>query len=272
MKTNSLTVSKIKLSLEEQVELGKRMTLFGDMEARETLILNCVPIVIEASKKFSYHENSSYDDLFQEGMMGVMEAIEKYDYTRNVKFSTFAYCRIIHNLALWTKKHLKTVSPGVNENVTDGLILDSTIETFQAVYQTYPTDSQLTKLLSMPSSEIAYLKKHHSNPVPSAFRMCSYEDLYAVPGSTADVSVIVEKMMCKEYNLKHLFNAIQTLDDLERDIILRRYLYNDERRKATLEEIANDHCIHASTVLRRERKALQKIMDYFTENNIQPEL
>ena len=273
MKTNSLIAPKIKLTLAEQVELGRRMTLFGDHQAREELILNCIPVVTAAAKGYSKHNRSSYDDLFQEGMMGVMEAIAKYDYTRNVKFTSFAYCRIIKKLVLWVKRQARLNPPESRNGSVNGIIIDSTIETFQSLFNSAPTDSQLAELLSVSLDEVAILKKRYANPVPPAFRMCSYEpnDL-PVNGTESDASTLVENAMCNEYNRKHILKALETMEDMEREIILRRYLYDNRSSKARLEDIAQAYGVNASTVSRRERSALNKILCYFKDNGIQPEL
>lgn len=270
MSTNSLKVSHIKLTLAEQVELGRRMTELGDHSARDKLILNCVPVVISAAKGFSKHSQVSYDDLFQEGMMGVMEAIDKYDYKRNTKFSSFAYTRIIHRLALWVRKQAGSYHLSAGNGRLSGIIMDSTIESFQSVFQTYPTDKQLSKLLSISSDDVAYLKKHCVNPVPVSYRvhLCDISKFDA-SSNELDVSSVVEKKLCSKYNQKHIFAAIQTMEPLDRDIILRRYLY--EEKKATLQEIASVHGVNPSTVLRRERHALNAILCYFNENGIEPD-
>lgn len=272
MKT-SLIVPKVKLTLAEQVELGRRMTLFGDMKAREELILNCIPVVTAAAKGYSMHSQSSYDDLFQEGMMGVMEAIAKYDYTRNTKFSSFAYFRIVKKLVLWVKKQAQRNPSALGAGSVNGIIIDSTIETFRSVFNNYPTDSQLAELLSVSVDDVIYLKKKHANPIPPAFRACTYVPNELPAGGTeSDASAIVEKAMCNEYNRKHIFKALESMEDLEREIILRRYLYDSRSSKAKLEEIAHAFGVNVSTVSRRERAALNKISCYFKDNNIQPEL
>lgn len=272
MSTKYPFVSNINLSLAEQVELGKQMTLFGDPEARDKLILNCVPVVVTAAKSFSNHNQISYEDLFQEGMVGVMEAIDRYDYTRNVKFTTFAYCRIIHHLSLWVEKQIKFNIVGICSDSINGMIVDSTVETFYSVFHSYPTDKQLAKLLSVSTQDIAYVKRRWTNPVPFHHRAqpCNSSNISCNPAMATDASSVVESVMCKEYNRKHLLDALDTLDDLERDIIHRRYLFAE--KKATLEELAAVHHVDASTVSRREKKALGKILSYFNERGIKPEL
>lgn len=245
------------------------MTLFGDQVARDELILNCVPVVISAAERFSQHELASYDDLFQEGMMGVMEAIEKYDYTSNVKFSSFAYTRIIHKLVLWTKKQCKLTSATVRNDPKSGLIVDSTIETFHSTFQTFPTDKQIAKLISATVEDVIYIRKHYENPVPVDYRVppSSIRDPI---GYSIDASKVVESAMCSEYNRTHLWKALNSLADCERDIVVRRYLY--EEKKATLDELAKDYEVNCSTILRRERHALSMILSYFKANGIHPEL
>lgn len=270
MSSNSLKVANVKLTLAEQVELGRRMTELGDNSARDALILNCVPVVIAAAKGFSNHSQASYDDLFQEGMMGVMEAIDKYDYRKNTKFSSFAYTRIIHKLALWVKNQMNFHPTSNGRGHISGIIMDSTIESFQSVFRTLPTDKQLAKLLSVPFEDVAYIKKHHANPVPPSHRLYLHASSeLCARNAGMDVSTAVEKTLCSRYNRKHLLNAIQSMEPLDREIIYGRYLYED--KKVTLQELADAYGVNASTISRRERKALNYILRYFKENGIQPE-
>ena len=254
--------------MEEQVELGRRMTL-GDETAREELILNCVPIVTDVADRFANHNPALFDELFQEGMIGVIEASNRYDYTRNTKFSSFAYTRIIHHIMRWIRRQIRYLNSKPGCQYTYGTILDSTIDSFRTVFHNCPTDSQLAKLLSMSVEEVGYYRRHHTNLVPYGHRNAPPS---CVPNSGlgVDASEVVERAMVKEFNRAQLFRAMQDLDTVDREIILRRHLYTDQ--KATLQELANVFDLNPSTILRRERKALKRILQYFTENNIQPEL
>ena len=134
--------------------------------------------------------------------MGVMEAIAKYDYTRNVKFTSFAYCRIIKKLVLWVKKQAQINPKDNSTGSVNGIIIDSTIETFQSLFNSAPTDSQLAELLSVSTDQVAHLKKQYANPVPPAFRMCTYEPNDLPANSTEpDSFEAVEKAICNEFEI-----------------------------------------------------------------------
>lgn len=276
MNFNSPYVSKVNLSLEEQVELGRRMTLEGDQKAQEELVLNCVPVVVTAAKRFSKHISVSYDDLFQEGMVGVMEALEKYDYTRNIKFTTFAYTRITKKLVLWIKQQVRYAAGSGGTQSVNSAIINSAIDTFRSTFGTDPTDTQLAALLSITVEEASRLRRRHANPIPQAYQMdlpyaktgtINWEQIPAGAGTNA--ATVVEKAMCREYNKKHLMAALTTLDDLDKDIVLQRYLYDEKKTK--LEDLAEQYGVNVSTVMRRERSVLGKILKYFKDNGIQPE-
>jgi len=78
------------LSHEEEIELGKRMAE-GDATAREALVTHNMRLVFTVARRyFSRDPAQSFDDLVQEGMLGLMRAVDKYDWTRGTRFSTYA--------------------------------------------------------------------------------------------------------------------------------------------------------------------------------------
>ena len=81
------------LSKDEEVELAKKIS-DGDEVARQKLIESNLKLVVSVAKRYASRPNMQFLDLIQEGNMGLMKAVEKFDYTKGFKFSTYAVCWI----------------------------------------------------------------------------------------------------------------------------------------------------------------------------------
>ena len=151
---NTIVVSAANLSLQEQVELGKKMSE-GDKAAREKLVLCCVPLAKSFAGSSLSRNFSSAEDIFQDGMLGALAAIERYDYRKNVKFTTFAYSYmhkyIIQGIVAQLPLRLS------RDDFFKSILLKSTIETYTATHHVPPTDEQLAALTKIPLKSIKLL-------------------------------------------------------------------------------------------------------------------
>ena len=77
------------MSAEEEIELAKRIEA-GDQEARDILICSNLRLVISIAKKYSRTHSLSFLDLIQEGNLGLIKAVERYEYEKGFRFSTYA--------------------------------------------------------------------------------------------------------------------------------------------------------------------------------------
>lgn len=261
MSVNDITFSGKRLSLDEQLELGKRMTEYGDQAAREKLVLSCIPLVKSFYKTPLCHYFSCYDDVFQDGMTGVLEAVDLYDYTRKTSFITFAYI-YIH------KRIVKGVIARAPLKISDqdffnSILLRSTSDSFYAAHQVSPTTEQLSKLTNISESNVELLLRR-SIVNPYLFKSNDVQEELVLPKT--DTNLTVEKTLKKLLQEKIIEEALDTLGDAEKDIIQQRYLYTD--RKVPLKELADKYNISMPAICKKEKAAIKKLFTFFVGKNI----
>lgn len=249
------------LSLEAQVELGEKAS-YGDNSAREKLILCCVPLVKNMANSTFCRCYYSFDDAFQDGMIGALKAVDLYDYTRQVKFTTFAFQYIHQSIVRGVVKH--TPVKVSERDFFNSILLSSTSESFQKTYQVLPTDEQLSKLTSIPLKDIALLRKRKLNNMLVSLDDEATDPLLPV----GDFSHIVDKILKESTSRQRrvIGEALKTLSENEREIIEKRYLYTEV--KATMRELAKTQNVSHQMIAKREKVALKKLLLYFAENNI----
>lgn len=144
------------LSPEEVYDLGRR-SAEGDLSARETLILAHLPLVNKLANKFK-GRGVDYDDLYQEGCYGLIEAVIRYDYTRRTSLAAYAYHRInkrLHNALLTQNKNIP-MTMGEKDYYNLRRILGA-YHNIYAEKNRIPTYAELADVLGISERKIAKL-------------------------------------------------------------------------------------------------------------------
>lgn len=262
MNTHKIIASDTNLSLQEQLELGKRASE-GDAAAREKLVMSCVPLVKSFMKTPLCRHFSSGDDMFQDGMLGTVEAVDKYDYKKNIMFTTFAFYYILKRI----KSGIIARSPvKVSErDFFDSVLLNSTVDTFISTHYVSPTDEQLSSLTGLSLKTIHRLQSRNVSTM-----VVSLNDVDAMGNSLIlpeeDVCLVVERMLKESAQKQIIAEALNCLSDAEREIVLRRIMCKDP--KATLKELAESQDVCITTIFNRESTAVKKLLAYFISHNV----
>lgn len=260
MSVNDIKILDTKLSLDEQLELGRRMS-GGDNNAREKLVLSCVPLVKSFYKTSMCRYFSCYDDVFQDGMLGVLEAVDSYDYKRKTMFTTFAYIYIHKRI---TKGIISRAPLKISDSdFFNSLLLRSTIDSFYAAYQVPPTPEQLVGLTNIPKDTVDLLL-NRSIINPTLFDNNSTQEELFLPKT--DTSLAIEKTLKKLSQEKIIKEALEILTPAEKEIVEQRYLY--KVYKTPLKELAALQNISMVAVSKREKTAIKKLFAFFVKNNI----
>lgn len=260
MSVNDIRIQDTRLSLEEQLELGRR-TAEGDKAAREKLVLSCVPLVKSFYKTPLCRYFSCYDDVFQDGMTGALEAVDSYNYKKQTAFTTFAYV-YIH------KRILKGIISRAPLKISDKdffntILLHSTVDSFYTAYMVFPTTEQLANLTGIPKNNVQLLLKRNIFGTTLTEDSATQEKL-CLPRE--DTNLIIEKTLKKFLQEKIIEEALDTLTPFEKEIIQHRFLYKD--CKTSLQELASAHNVSTVAIHKREKAAIKKLFAFFVKKNI----
>jgi RNA polymerase sigma factor (sigma-70 family) len=257
--TGELIVPIYGLTLKDQVELGRRMVLFQDEAAREALILNCVPMVKAVAALYTCY--CSYDDIFQYGMLGALEAIDKYDYTKNVKFTSYAFFFIQKRIITGVREQLP-ISISERDYFRSSLVKNS-IKTYVEEIGDEPSDEEIAEVTGLSSADVAYFRKYDVSSISVSFQ--DYMENNDIVSNESDIACLFEKALVNSTGKQAISEAFALLNDNERRIIIGRYFFTD--KKLTYRELAAEQDVAINTIKKREKKALMKFYKYFSDNN-----
>ena len=238
------------LKAEEKEELFRRIKE-GDEEARELYIKGNLRLVLSVIKRFS-GSSENMDDLFQIGCIGLIKAIDNFDTTLNVKFSTYAVPMIIGEIRRYLRDNN---SIRVSRSLRD--------IAYRAIYakETYmknnlkePTIAEIANEIGIEKETIVYAMDAIQNPVSL------FEPVYTEGGDTLYVMDQISDKKNREENWVEnlsLREAINRLNQRERHIIDLRF-YEGK----TQMEVAQEIGISQAQVSRLEKNALKTMMNY----------
>lgn len=241
------------LTNEEKEQLFQRIKQ-GDSKARETYIKGNLRLVLSVIKRFS-NSNENADDLFQIGCIGLMKAIDNFDTSLGVKFSTYAVPMIIGEI----RRYLRD-----NNSIRVSRSLRDTA--YKAIYarETYvkknlrePTIMEIAEEIGIGKEDIVYALDAIQSP------MSLFEPVYTEGGDTLYVMDQISDKKNKEENWVQdlaLQDAIARLNPREKHIIELRFF---EGR--TQMEVAAEIGISQAQVSRLEKNALKAMRNYLAE-------
>ncbi|MEY8426491.1 RNA polymerase sporulation sigma factor SigG [Lachnospiraceae bacterium 46-15] len=248
-----VNTSKLPLLSNEEKEALFARIQEGDMEARELYIKGNLRLVLSVIKRFA-SSNENADDLFQIGCIGLIKAIDNFDSTLNVKFSTYAVPMIIGEI----RRYLRD-----NNSIRVSRSLRDTA--YKAIYakENYvkknlkePTINEIASEIGISKEDIVYAMDAIQTPVSL------YDPVYTEGGDTLYVMDQISDRKNKEENWVEsisLNEAIQRLGERERMIIEMRF-YEGK----TQMEVANEIHISQAQVSRLEKNALKIMKAYLT--------
>ena len=240
------------LSNEEKEALFERIKQ-GDKAARELYIKGNLRLVLSVIKRFG-SSNENADDLFQIGCIGLMKAIDNFDSTLNVKFSTYAVPMIIGEI----RRYLRD-----NNSIRVSRSLRDTA--YKAIYarEGYlkknlkePTINEIAEEIGIAKEDIVYAMDAIQTP------MSLYDPVYTEGGDTLYVMDQISDKKNREENWVEdlsLREAMRRLGNRERDIIQMRF-YEGK----TQMEVAREIGISQAQVSRLEKNALKSMKNYLS--------
>lgn len=240
------------LKASEKESLFKRIEE-GDLSARETYIEGNLRLVLSVIKRFS-SSNENVDDLFQIGCIGLIKAIDNFDSSLQVKFSTYAVPMIIGEIRRFLRDNSSMrVSRSLKDTAYKAIYARETLTRQNAKE---PTLEEIAKEIGISKEDIAYAMDAIQNP------MSLYEPIFTDGGDTLYVmDQISDKKNKEDTWVEHLSlsEAMKKLNSREHEIISLRFFEGK-----TQMEVADMIGISQAQVSRLEKNALRSMRAYLT--------
>ena len=246
------------LTHEEEINLAKRIER-GDKEAFDKMIKSNLRLVVNISKKYKTCE-LNFGDLIQEGNIGLIKAVERFDYRRDVRFSTYATWWIKQAIlrSISYKRRIIRIPHRKEEKIKK---INKTIDQLSQKLKRSPFVSEIANELNCDELDVIYLKTiggkvislYSENDNNECYYLNMIDDLKYSP-----------EIILEEKDLKQVTeDALNKLGVKEREVIRLRYSFENGEKK-TLQSIAKDLNISPETVRQIEKKALRKIRENFS--------
>ena len=248
-----VNTSKLPLLKNAEKEILFKRIQEGDKKAREDYIKGNLRLVLSI-QRFS-NSNENVDDLFQIGCIGLMKAIDNFDVTQNVKFSTYAVPMIIGEIRRYLRDNNSIrVSRSLRDTAYKAIYAK---EALMKKNDKEPSVSEIADEIGINPKDITFALDAIQNPVSL------YEPVYSEGGDTLFIMDQISDKKNKEENWVEeisLKEAMGRLSERENNIINLRFFQGK-----TQMEVADEIHISQAQVSRLEKSALKNMKNYLTE-------
>jgi len=253
------------LTPEEEVELAKRIAR-GDAKARRDMIRSNLRLVINIAKRYSRF-GVPLLDLIEEGNLGLMKAVVKFDHKRGYRFSTYA--------AWWIKQHITRALADQGKSVRIPVYMVETLTRFRKVQERLthrmkrkPSASEIAKSMKLPTAKIREMMEMNQG-ITSLDAPVGEDESVTITDLMEDeaTSNLAHVKISEFFQKQTLQELMKKMSDREREILSMRFGLKDGEIR-TLDDCAKKFKITRERVRQIEEACLKKLRQNITELKI----
>jgi len=243
------------LTFDEELDLAKRI-LDNDEEAKQKLAESNLRLVVSIAKKY-VGRGMLFLDLIQEGNMGLIKAVEKFDYTKGFKFSTYATWWIRQAITRAIADQARTIRIPVHMVETINKLIRTSRHLLQQLGRE-PTPEEIAAEMEIPVEKVMEIQKIAQDPVSLETPIGEEDDSHLGDFIPDDESPAPQDSAAYTLLKEQLEEVMQTLTPREAKVLKLRFGLEDGKAR-TLEEVGREFQVTRERIRQIEAKALRKL-------------